>query len=325
MKDMGRPKTVHRDLPPRMIARVYPSGAVAYYYNGAKRIPLGRDLSRAKIRWAELEGGPGGPGTFGALAGEWKGKELARRGVYTQAQYEKYLVELLRAFGHGRLDAIQTVHCQQYLERRSAKVKANREMSLFSTIWNWGRRTGRTAAPNPVPGIQRNHEEPRGVYVTDEMYRRAYEHEKAPQWYRDALDLLQLAGQRPGDTLALTWKHEMDGCLWITQAKTGAKLRIAVQGELAALLERIRARPRKVASLYIVADEKGQRITVDRLQKVHSLCRGEMTWQIRDVRTKTGTDAEDLRHAKQLLGHATEKTTERFYRATKGEKVKPLR
>jgi integrase len=325
MTEMGRPKaSANRDLPPRMLARRYPSGALAYYYaSGRKKIPLGRDLNRARIRWAELEGRGKAAGTFGVIAGDWKRLELAKRGVYTQAQYEKYLAELLLAFQHGSLEAIGTEHCQQYLERRSAKVMANREISLFSTIWNWARRTGRTRVPNPVPGIQRNAEAPRGRYVTDQEFRLA--HEAGPVWYRDAIDLLKLAGQRPGDTLAMMWKHEIEGCLWVTQAKTGAKMRIAIEGELREVIERIRSRPRKVRSLYIVADERGQRITVDRLQKVHVRTRGAMDWQIRDIRKKTGTDADDLRHAQQLLGHADEKTTARVYRVTKGEKVKPLR
>lgn len=322
---MGRPKSVHKDLPPRMVARRYPSGAIAYYYNGPKRIPLGRDLARAKIRWAELDGGPALAGTFASIAEDWKRTELAKRGPYTQRQYEKYLAELLPALGAGPMDAISTVHCQQYLERRSAKVMANREISLFSTIWNWARRTGRTRSANPVPGIERNHESPRGRYITDQEYRLAYESEHASEWYQDAIDLLKLAGQRPGDTLAMMWKHEIDGCIWITQAKTGAKVRIIVEGELAEVLERIRARARKVRSLYIVADEKGQRITVDRLQKVHVKARGAMDWQIRDIRKKTATDIDDIRHAQRLLGQASEVTTAKFYRQVKGNRVKPLR
>lgn len=327
MKDMGRPKSaVNRELPPRMIARRYPSGAVAYYYNGRKkRISLGRDLNRARLEWAKLENACMLPGTFSSVAEEWKAIELAKRGVYTQAQYEAYLIELLDAFGHIPLDAIGTVHCQNYLERRSAKVRANREISLLSTIFNWARRTGRTMVPNPVPGIERNPEAPRGVYITDEEFNRARSSEEAPFWYQDALDLLLHAGQRPGDTLAMTWTHVLDGCLWVTQAKTGAKVRIEIEGELAAVLERIRARPRKVRSVYLVADEHGQRITVDRLQKMHVKARGDMRWQIRDVRKKTGTDVEDLRSAQRLLGHVSEATTARVYRTVKGEKVKPLR
>jgi len=326
-REMGRPKKAENaDLPPGVSPRRYPSGAVAYYYTrGKKRVPLGRDLNRVRLEWAKLENAGAVAGTFAAAVDDWNSTELAKRGPYTQQQYEKYLAELLPAFGHMPLDAMGTVHCQQYLERRSAKVKANREISLLSTIFNWSRRTGRTVAPNPVPGIERNHEEPRGRYITDQEFRIAYESPHAPFWYQDAIDLLKLAGQRPGDTLAMTWQHEMDGCLWVTQEKTGAKLRIEIEGELKSVLERIRARPRKVRSLYIIADDRGQRITVDRLQKVHVKARGTMDWQIRDIRKKTGTDVESARRAQRLLGHSSVRTTEKFYRVTKGEKVKPLR
>lgn len=328
MMAMGRPKAPENaDLPPRMVPRRYPSGAVAYYYvAGAKRIPLGRDLARARLEWAKLENQAAGiEGTFAAAVEDWRKTELAKRGTYTQKQYEKYLDELLLAFGHIPLDAITTVHCQNYLEKRTAKVKANRETSLFSTIFNWCRRTGRTVAPNPLPGVEKNHEEPRKVYVSDVEFYRARESEHATEWYRDAIGLLLHGGQRPGDTLAMTWAHEIDGCIWVTQAKTGAKVRIEIEGEFKAVLDRIRSRPRKVKSLYIIADENGQRITVDRLQKVHIKCRGEMTWQVRDIRKKTGTDIEEIRHAQALLGHASEQTTARVYRQVKGAKVKPLR
>lgn len=326
MREMGRPKKPENaDLPPRMKRRRYPSGALAYYYTGMKPPKsLGADLNRARLKWAELENAGTVAGTFSAVSVEWKEHELAKRGIYTQAQYEKYLAELLPAFGAIPLDAIGTVHCQQYLERRSAKVKANREVSLLSTIFNWARRTGRTSAPNPVPGIERNRETPRGIYVTDQEFHRARESKLVPAWYAEALDLLKLAGQRPGDTLGMMWPHLVDGCLEVTQAKTGAKLRIVVEGELEAAIERIRARQRKVNSLYLIADERGQRVTVDQLQKVHLRARGEMRWQIRDVRKKTGSDT-DLDHAQQLLGHAKRGTTERHYRVLRGAKVKPLR
>lgn len=321
---MGRPKLPQNsDLPPRMSARRYPSGAIAYYYTaGGKKIPLGRDLNAARSAWARYENAASITGTFSQIAEDWKSHELSKRGIYTQGQYEKYLVELLPAFGHIPMDQIGTVHCQQYLERRSAKVKANREISLLSTIFNWARRTGRTAAPNPVPGIERNHEEPRGVYITDAEFKLA--RDAGPEWYRDALDILLHGGQRPADTLGMMWAHEVDGCIEVRQAKTKAKLRITIEGELAAVLERIRTRPRKVASVYIVADEDGQRITVDRLQKVHVRARGDMRWQVRDIRKKTGSDTS-LEHAQQLLGHRKRDTTERVYRIVRGQKVRPLR
>jgi integrase len=325
MTPMGRPKSKHKDLPPRMIPRVYPSGKISYYYNAGnnKRIPLGSNVAQARLKWAEIENADSPAGTFRSLSEEWKKTELAKRGVYTQKQYEKYLTELLPAFGHIPLEGISTGHVQKYLNKRSAKVKANREISLLSTIFNWSRRMDLTQAANPVAGSKRNKEIGRKVYVNDEEFAEAYS--RAIFWVQDAMDLLLLSSQRPGDVLSWT-KHDLRaGFLEVTQAKTGKKLRIAVEGELKNVIERILARPRAVSSIYLVADAKGQRVSVDKLQKHFLKARGAMTWQIRDIRKKSGSDVDDLRTAQGLLGHASEATTAKFYRQMKGDKVKPLR
>jgi integrase len=319
---MGRPKTVHKDLPPRMVARVYPSGKVSYYYNAKPRIALGDNLSEAKIKWANLEGGAV-EGTFATTAAEWKKNELKLRGHYTQKQYEKYLTELLPAFGHIPLDSLEPVHCRKYLTKRTAKVKANREIALLSTIFNWARENGYTKAANPVTGITKNAEASRRVYISDEQFQSAYD--LSPAWQKDAYDLLQLTGQRPGDVLSWTRQTIANGCLDFVQAKTGKKMRIEIAGDLKDVVERILTRPRAVSSVYLVADEKGQRVSVDKLQKAHVKARGKMEWQVRDIRKKTGSDVDELRRAQGLLGHASEATTAKFYRQMKGEKVKPLR
>lgn len=123
----------------------------------------------------------------------------------------------------------------------------------------------------------------------------------------------------------MTRQDIRDGCLWVTQDKTGAKLRIEAVGGFKEALERILTRARTVQSVYLVADQKGQRITVDRLQKAFQVARGSMRWQFRDIRKKTATDVDELRGAQRLLGHANETTTARVYRQVKGEKVKPLK
>ncbi len=308
-----------------MIARVYPSGRTVYYYNASnnKRIPLGDNLNEARIEWAKHENAGAPSGCFRQVVAEWKVEELLARGRYTQAQYLKYLAELDAAFGHIPLEHIVPVLCQQYLSQRSAKVMANRELALLSTIFNWARRTGRTNAANPLGGVKRNKEAPRKVYVTDEQFALGYA--AAPPWLQDAMDLALFTGQRPGDVLKMTRQDVRDGCLWITQDKTGARLRIEVVGRFKDALERILTRSRTVQSVYLVADDKGQRVTVDRLQKAFQVARGSMLWQFREFRKKTATDVDELRGAQRLLGHANETTTARVYRQVKGEKVKPLR
>ena len=65
----------------------------------------------------------------------------------------------------------------------------------------------------------------------------------------DAMDLALLTGQRPADVLKLKRSDIRDGALWVMQHKTGARLGIALIGELTAVIERIAARRRQVISV----------------------------------------------------------------------------
>ncbi|MNF60912.1 hypothetical protein D3C81_1905590 [compost metagenome] len=50
----------------------------------------------------------------------------------------------------------------QYRDKRSAKVRANREISLLSHIYNIAREWGITIKENPAAGVRKNKETPRG-------------------------------------------------------------------------------------------------------------------------------------------------------------------
>ena len=55
-----------------------------------------------------------------------------------------------------------------------------------------------------------------------------------------------------------------DGALCVEQRKTGAKVRIDVVGPLEAVLARLRG---PVASVYLVHDQRGQRLTLSAIRK----------------------------------------------------------
>ena len=55
------------------------------------------------------------------------------------------------------------------------------------------------------------------------------------------MDLAYLAGQRPADTLRFLETDMRDGFLHVRQGKTAQKLRTEITGELAQVLDRIKA------------------------------------------------------------------------------------
>jgi integrase len=318
--EMGRPKTVYLNLPPRMTARRLRSGRVLYYY-GQKKIPLGSDLNAARIKWASHENGVSDSGRFAVIAKRWEAEELPKLAIRTQQSYGFMLAQLEEAFRNFTLDQIRPVDVRRYLDLRSAKVSANREVSLLSTIFNWARERGLTSNANPCLGVTRHQEKPRRRYVTDEEY--AAIMAKAPAFLQDAMDLALLTGQRPSDVLKMTRQDMRDGCLWVAQAKTGAKVGITLDGDLEVVLQRILARPHDVQSMYLISDEQGQRVNYWSLH--HAFLKTGADWQFRDLRAKMVTDEKDLKVAQQRAGHTTEVTTARVYRRVKGNVVKPLK
>jgi integrase len=321
---MGRPKTIHKDLPPRMTARPSRDGWRYYYTTRAGgKIPLGRDKAAALARWAEIEAGHiDRPDNFASVARAWLAS-LGHLAVKTQHEYRLAVDHLLPAFGAAHIGQIQPRHVRQYLDQRSAKVAANREVAALSAIYNHARERGITDRPNPCAGVRRNRERPRETYVSEAMFRAVWE--ASALELRDALDLARLTGQREADILAMRRDHIADGHLWVRQGKTGRRLGIEISGELAEVVERCLTRPRRATGTWLVQTDVGQRLTYAMLRRRFAAARkaSGQDWQFRDLRPKAATDLDDIRHAQQLLGHASETTTAAIYRRRRGDKVKP--
>lgn len=109
--------------------------------------------------------------------------------------------------------------------------------------------------------------------------------------------------------------------------QTKAKRAIELAGELAALIERIKARPRERLSAWLIQDDNGKPLGTfglrSRFDKARKLAGVE--FQFRDIRAKAATDTGDLAHSQKLLGHRNREMTEHYVRARIGERVRPLR
>lgn len=331
---------------PRFRVRKKPSGVVHYYYDTGGRprveIPLGRDYGLAIKKWAELEGERDSPRIAEVITFRWVADEYRRVVVPTKAAktqkvnlYE--LRKLIEYFDDppAPLEAIEPINVRQYMTWRKKLVSANREKALLSHIWNWAREKGYTALPNPCAGIKGASERGRkDVYIEDDQYTAVWN--AAAQPLRDAMDLAYLTGQRPADVLGMTERDIRDGSLAVKQRKTRAKVRIAIVGELAALLARIEERKRAydVHALALVVDQHGQPMTTSRLRKQFDAARAAAgvdlrAFQFRDLRAKAATDkadsSGDIRQAQRQMGHTTIGMTEDYVRERRGAKVTPTK
>jgi integrase len=326
---MGRPRTKDKDLPPRMRRR----GKRYYYRAQGREIPLGPDLVKARTRWAELENQHlTDESLFKSVAQKFEDDEVPLKAPRTQKDYKRQLALLVKVFGATPVCAIEPHHVRRYhsLRMKVSLVQANRERMLLSTVFNWARGQGYYKGPNPCQGIRGKKERPRGVYVDDAAFKAVWD--KAPAGVRDGMDLARLTSQRPADVLKMALTNLRDGCLEVEQNKTKTKVRIEVTGELAAVIERIKAQmaARPMSSIYLVQHEDGQPITYWQFAKLFQAAReaaGEL-WQFRDLRAKAATEKDEEsgpREAQKLLGHASVTTTEGYIRNRRGARVKPLK
>lgn len=350
---MGRKPYKHRNLPPRM--RVRERGRRVYYYYDLGGRPrrekaLGSDYILAMQQWAELEqADPPVRPTFNDAADRYVVDVLPYKAARTQRDNQSELESLREFFGDGPLDEIEPVHIVRFMDWRrdlarkwladhgkplakeSGNVRANREKSLFSHVFNHARRKGLTSATNPCSGIGNLAESGRDVYIEDGQYKAVWN--AATQPLRDAMDLAYLTGQRPGDTVKMTEHDIKDGYLHVRQGKTGAKIRIAVEGELLAVLERIRKRRAgyKIVTTYLVVNDTGRPVQGRTVTAWFDAARKEAGLsgiQFRDLRAKAGTDKDDtagMGAARDQLGHTTERTTRLYVRHRLGKKVSPTR
>jgi len=341
---MGRYPYIHKNLPARMRARQRGQKVYYYYDTGGKprkEISLGTDYAMAVRKWAELEidARPIHPQTvtFRYVAERYLKEVLPGKAPRTQKDNLAEIEWLYRFFDNppAPLEEIEPIHIRQYLDQRQAKTRANREKALFSHIWNKAREWGYTSLPNPCAGIRGNKETGRkDVYIEDETYRAVYNAASIP--LRDAMDMAYLTGQRPADVLSLRESDLADGKINIKQNKTGKKLRINLEGKLAALIHRIKERKAgyTIRSLYLIVDESGQKLSYTMLRSHFDKAReragiSKDTFQFRDLRAKAGTDkaesSGDIRQAQKQLGHASVTMTEAYIRDRKGDEITPTK
>lgn len=351
-------KTSNRDLPPRMLRRVrtLKSGKqwVGYYYDGrdanGKRveIPLGTDLDVAKIEWAKLDrkAVPSIPRLLGDVFNRYERDVIPAKMPRTQKDNLLSLKQLRAAFADAPIDAITPQIIAQYRDKRSGKVRANREISLLSHIYNMAREWGITERENPAAGVRKNKERPRDFYAGPEIWTAVYE--CAASELRDAMDLAYLTGQRPADVLSMRAADCDDQYLQVAQGKTSKKLRIELcsgsqANQLGLLVDRLlnQRKERGVRNPFLITTPGGRAVTASMLRlrfddarkaaignalgiEDTDLAEQIRQFQFRDIRPKAASEIVDLKHASRLLGHTDERITATIYRRV-GEIVKPTR
>lgn len=336
-------------------ARLQKSGRTFYYFDAGgkprREIPLGDDYIIAVRKWTELMALPASTAavvTMIDLIDKYEAEELPKLATSTRATYRSDLKHLREFFSDpapAPIEAVKPAHIRKLLKwKKDQPTTANRLKRLTSTIWNFGRGEDYTEKENPCKGVIGYTLNTRDVDISDAVFAAVWKAAGEPA--RDAMDLAEATGQRPGDTLRMTELDIKDGLLSVRQGKGHGKVkrRIRIEGRLAAVLERIKERKRgyKVWSSSLAVNTRGMPLTKWTLRDLFTDARASAAAEARkdgktefaaeidvmwfyDLRAKAADDTAEeqgQQAAADLLGHASVSTTKKHY-LRRGQIVKP--
>lgn len=334
---------------PRLRTKVYKGkGGQAYVYyvydmrpDGEADIRLGKDYDEAVKQWDELHNRkPRIAGRLQEAFEKWRDEVLPKyESKETRTGYAKNLRKLEPVFGQMSWDEITVPMLVKYLELRSGKIQANREMSVLQIIWGKAILWGMTQKTWPPAGIKnwKNPESEREFAVTDELFTAVYA--EGDQVVRDCMDIASATGMRLTD--ARTVRMPIDGVLRYKASKSKKWAQFAVEQSptLQAIVERREAM--KAYSVMLLATPTGRHVTARMLTdrwddaRERAAKKAEQTGNpafakliremyLRDMRSRAADLADDLQGASKLLQHSSLALTRKHYR-TKAEKLTAVR
>jgi integrase len=336
----------------------------AYYYrvppglesqwDGRKQYRLGTTLAESATEWAKRMRTAERPAVYiRQLLERYAIEVIPTKAAATQRGDNFALIHLRKVFGDMRLDDLEPRHIYRYADTRvnnqgqRSPATAVHEIRVFKHAFTkaveWGLITR-----HPFKGeVRLKGTKPRNRYIEDWEIIEALS--LVPKRKSGSVLMLQayvrvkmLIGIRRGDMLRLRMSDITDAGITVRPHKTADSTGLARTFEWTPALKSavdmaLVARPIDIAPWLFCTkrgegyfnEETGQASGWDSMwQRFMSRLLGETKITQRftehDLRGKVGSDAESLERARQLLGHADSKITERVYRR-KPEIVRPLR
>lgn len=320
---MGRRRKTRRDLPERVYEK---HGSYFFVDRNNKWHNLGKDFHQALIRYAEVNSAAYVVSRMGHVMDRFVKEEFPKLAVRTRKDRIKEIDNLRKVFGGMRPDDITTRQIYQYMDLRKAKVRANRERSTLSRLFECAIRWG-IATKNPCRDVRPNKETPRDRYVTDEEFWAVYE--IAPTVIQLAMLIALTTGAAQGIIINLTLRDCQEDGLHIPMRKNGKAVILEWTPELRELIERCKSIRTTIKSVYLIHNRQGQRYTSEGFkamwQRVMRRAMGQPTYKgqkeahpaviterftFHDLRAKSASDHETGEH----LGHQSNAMLKRVYR-----------
>ena len=325
IRPMGRRRQSNLDLPPRM----YKKGKALYYVTSTtprKWIPLGSDLEKARILWAEYENGPKEENLLSNLIDAWfatdKFKALAPS---SRICYESISRQVKEYFKGSHAEDIRPYHIAGWMDDCPSKTQANLGRAVLVNVLALAIRKG-FIDRNPVSEIERHNIKRRERYLTDAEYIAI--REQATPILRAAMDISYATAARVSDVLAIRLKDWTEEGLYIRQKKTGKFQLFNRSPMLEQVIDAARSIPRPVRGMYLLCTLKGQPYSYatintwwqDAVEKS-----GVKDAHFHDIRGKSATDMKRGGGDYQaLLGHSTKAMSDSYIKIEEAQRVNVL-
>jgi integrase len=323
-------------------------------WDGKKQFRLGATLGEAAAAWAKRMSIAERPAVYvRELLERYQLEVVPTKAAASQQGDCGALANLRKVFGNVRLTDIEPQHIYRYADTRVTKAgkkspaTARLEIGVFKHAFTkaveWG-----LIRNHPFKGeVRLQGAKPRNRYIEDWEIVEALS--LKPMRKSGSVLMIQayiriklLIGIRRGDMLRIRMTDITDAGIRVTPRKTvgttGITRTYEWSPELREAVDMAKAaRPLDIAP-YLFCTKRGQGYFDEESGRPYgwdSMWKRFMTRLLKetkikerftehDLRAKCASDAESLERARQLLGHADSKITERVYRR-KPETVRPLR
>ncbi len=341
----------------------------AVRYPGKTCAPLGADKYEARKLWTAIfiadPEADAQLGTVAVIVERYRRDVLPYLHPKTKAEHTRYCRTLAAEFGSWRYAKseaesvtgafLRSMHITQYLRREAKRevrnkhgtlisagraVASNKEIQCFSRMFKLAKTEWGYTEYNPCLQIEYNHEEPRGMYASDETFMLVYA--KALPALQCMMDLAQMHGARRGMLIRLSLSDLTDDGVWVTlnkRKKTEAVRRqvwryLDDQGNDTGLREvvtrilELRAKIRGGKKQQNVEDLAKAPLFLNRFGKRMTESGFNSLWQrarvaagfkrhefhFHDIKAKSVSDSPDEIDAMNRGGHIELRTTRKVYR-----------
>lgn len=311
-------------------------------WDNKKEFLLGRSLPEAYKEWAKRLDGQVKHDTISQLLDRYALQVIPTKEPTTQRNNGFELKNLRIAFGKMQITLLRPQHIYQYVDKRSAKVSAKREIALLSHAFTkaveWG-----YINKHPFKGeVRLEGEKPRTRYVED------WEIEAClslpPMRKKGSVLCIQsyirlklLTGLRRSDLLSLRMSDIGEQGISVTTRKTGKRVIYGLSEEINTAIQMAKdARPVDI-SPWLFCTKRGESYLDEStggaagwksmwqrfFERVKAETEVKEHFTEHDLRAKCASDAPSLERARQLLAHADSRVTDRVYRR-RPEMIEPL-